>query len=116
MNKQEKGRAGENAALASLIKKGYVLLWRNYRAARCEIDLVMEDEETLVFLEVKARYGEAYGHGREAVTPAKQRNIIKAAQHFALSHAMTQRFMRFDVVEVDLLNKTVCHIKDAFRC
>ncbi len=116
MNKQESGKLGEDAALAYLMKKGYRLLARNYRARRCEIDLVMENEPYLVFVEVKARSNKDFGLGREAVTPVKQRNIVKAAEYFAVTHGMAERFIRFDVAEVDLAAGKITYIVDAFRC
>ena len=53
--------------------------------------------------------------GREAVTAAKQRNIIKAAQIYAVNTGLIDNFIRFDVIEVDLDTLQVEHIIDAFR-
>lgn len=115
MNNIERGRRGEYAALEYLLKKGYVYRDRNFRAEKCEIDIIVMDGDTLVFVEVKARRGSGYGTGREAVTGTKQRNIIKAAQVYAVNTGMTESFIRFDVVEVDLDTMDVVHIIDAFR-
>ena len=114
MNKGEKGRLGEDAACDFLQKKGFRLLGRNYRALRCEIDLIMLDGETTVFVEVKARTPSRFGSGREAVTIAKQRNIYKAALSYAAERDMLEAPMRFDVVEVDLNSGGVVHIENAF--
>ena len=56
MNNIERGKRGEYAALEYLLKQGYVYRDRNFRAAKCEIDLIVMDGDTLVFVEVKARY------------------------------------------------------------
>ena len=109
MNNIERGKRGEYAALEYLLKQGYVYRDRNFRAAKCEIDLIVMDGDTL------ARHGSEYGTGREAVTAAKQRNIIKAAQIYAVNTGLIDNFIRFDVIEVDLDTLQVEHIIDAFR-
>ena len=115
MNNVERGRRGEYAALEYLLKKGYVYRDRNFMAEKCEIDIIVMDGDTLVFVEVKARHGSEFGTGREAVTAAKQRNIIKAAQIYAVNTGLMDNFIRFDVVEVDLDTLKVEHIMDSFR-
>lgn len=113
--RRERGAGGEDAALAFFQKKGFVLLERNYRALRCEIDLIMRDGDTTVFIEVKARTGSSFGTGREAVTPQKQRNIIKAATAYAAGHGLLEAKLRFDVAEVALPWGGVTHIVNAFQ-
>lgn len=114
MNNRERGAKGERIALAYMERQGYTLLKKNFRAERCEVDLILEQGGTLVFAEVKARSGSGYGFGREAVTPAKQRNIITGAQAYLLQTNRFEADIRFDVLEVDLLTEKVEHIKDAF--
>ncbi len=108
------GNAGEDAALSYLKKQGYTLLKRNYRAGRCEIDLIMRDGQAVVFVEVKARTGGRYGLGREAVTAAKQGNILRAAKHYLMENRLFQSPVRFDVAEFDPATGTVSHIPNAF--
>ncbi len=115
MNNIERGRRGEDAALEYLLKNGYTYRDRNFRAERCEIDLIVMNGDMLVFVEVKSRHGSEHGLGREAVNKAKQRNIIKAAQLYAVKFGLTENFIRFDVIEVDLDTIRIEHIKDAFR-
>ncbi len=112
--KRALGKAGEDAVLSFLKKRGHALLARNYRAERCEIDLVMRDGETVVFVEVKARSSTRYGLGREAVTAAKQGNILRAAKHYLMENALFQAPVRFDVAEFDPTNGEITHIKNAF--
>ncbi len=78
----------------------------NYRVAAGpgaragEVDLIMHDRDgTLVFVEVRARAGLSHG-AAASVTPAKQRKLIYAAQHFLLRHA-TPPPCRFDVIAFD---------------
>ena len=114
MNRKKSGIQGEALALAYLLKQGYNLLAKNYRAERCEVDLILRDGDTIAFVEVKARANAAYGLGREAVTKKKQQNIIKVAQAYLAACGMEDANARFDVVEVDLAANTVAHIPGAF--
>ena len=114
MDRQLAGREGEEIACRFLMQKGYQLLTRNFRAERAEIDLVMRDGKTIVFVEVKARSTDRYGLGREAVTPRKQQNILRAAQCYLAAHSAFDSAVRFDVAEVDITNGAVAYIENAF--
>ncbi|MEL7609828.1 MAG: YraN family protein [Bacillota bacterium] len=114
MSGRDSGARGEMIALGALKKTGYVLVEKNYRAQRCEIDLIMRDGPTLVFVEVKARSGQGYGLGREAVDARKQAHIVKAAQLYLVKNDSADTPVRFDVVEVDLNTGDTVHIIDAF--
>lgn len=110
------GMVGQNAAEAFLKKKGLHILTRNYRAKTGEIDLIANDDTYLVFIEVKTRTSASHGNGREAVTPHKQRRIIRTALHYATCTKQTERDMRFDVIEVTTNHghTTIEHIENAF--
>lgn len=114
MNKQVSGARGEALALSYMQAQGCTLLAKNYRAERCEVDLILREGETVIFAEVKARMPSSYGLGREAVTAQKQRNIIKAAQAYIAAHGLYEAYIRFDVLEVDLANNSLTHIPGAF--
>lgn len=94
------GRKGEEWVEAYLKEKGYRPITRNFRRTHGEIDLIMEDGKTLVFVEVKSRTNRRYGEPKEAVTPFKQKHIKYTAQSFLYAHHITDRSIRFDVVEV----------------
>lgn len=116
MNRTALGKFGEEIAFKYLLKKGFVLKQRNFRAGRYEIDLVMEDlGGFIVFIEVKTRRSDKYGMGREAVDWKKQANIIAAAENYIYINGLYERKIRFDVVEVDLKNNKITHITDAFE-
>ena len=110
-----KGDYGEKLSARELIKKGYIIKERNYHSRYGEIDIIAEKEDTVVFVEVKSRHGSSYGLGREAVTFAKQKHIIRAAELYLIKAGLTDSFARFDVVEVDLDAMNIVHFKDAFR-
>lgn len=114
IGKRALGSVGEEAALAYLKKRKYTLLARNYRAERCEIDLILRDGETVVFVEVKARSNNRYGLGREAVTPSKQGNILRAAKHYLMENSLFDVPVRFDVAEYSPQTEQILHIQNAF--
>src|SRR5205809_220534 len=97
---QDIGDKGENTACTFLEKKGYRLLCANFSSRLGEIDLVMEDRATIVFVEVKRRIDERYGQPEEAVTPTKQRHMAKAALSFIRFRRLFERAMRFDIVAI----------------
>ena len=110
---QAAGRSAEDAALARLKQSGLVLLERNYRARRGEIDLVMRDGDTLVFVEVRYRSGAGYGTAVETVDRRKRARLIAAAQSY-LQQNRWRRACRFDVVA--LQGARLDWLRDAFRC
>jgi len=73
------GPLGERLAERHLLSCGYTLLERNWRCAQGEIDLVMRDGEDTVFVEVKTRAGDGFGHPLEAITAAKLARLRRLA-------------------------------------
>ena len=108
----ETGLTGEKQAEDYLVNRGMTVLARRYRAQDGEIDLVMQDGETIAFVEVKARPAGRRGEGLMAVTPAKQRRMTHAALVFLVEREWMERLVRFDVVEVT--RDGVIHIPNAF--
>lgn len=108
------GRGGESMAKEHLERLGYLLLRQNYRNGPREIDLVMQDGETIVFVEVKARSRTNYGTPGEFVTQAKRHKLTLAAEAYLLQERLTGRPARFDVVEVYLQTGGIHHIPNAF--
>ncbi len=104
---KQRGDLAEARALAHLQAHGLVLVQRNYRVAlgpnarAGEVDLILRERDgTLVFVEVRARTGADFGGALASVTPAKQRSLVRAAQHYLLRlPAMPP--CRFDVVAID---------------
>jgi putative endonuclease len=104
--------------LEYLEERGYTLVERNHRTSHGEIDLIMRDEKTLVFVEVKLRRGTGFGDPLEAVTPRKQERIRLMAEHYLAEENFAASFeeVRFDVIGILLsTGKTeIRHVKDAF--
>ncbi len=107
------GLQGEQAAEEYLTAKGMTCLARRFRGGDGEVDLIMEDGETIVFVEVKARPKGKEGDGFTAVTPAKQRRITHAAGQYLLSAQCFGRMIRFDVVEIT--SRGINHVSNAFQ-
>ncbi|MGM9790758.1 MAG: YraN family protein [Candidatus Cryptobacteroides sp.] len=76
------GKAGEEEVCKWLISKGHTILERNWRAGKQEIDIISLDRDGIHFVEVKSRTAPVQGEPEEAVNPAKQRNIVKAARRY----------------------------------
>ena len=96
------GILGENIACAELHRRGYAILSRRYRTKYGEIDIVARDGDVTVFVEVKARDGQDFGGGAEAVTRWKQRRLTNMAMDYLARHRLFDRPCRFDVVTVDV--------------
>jgi putative endonuclease len=93
------GAQAEALACAHLERAGLKLLARNYRCPQGEIDLIMDDHDTLVFVEVRYRRSDAFGTPAETVGRRKQARLQAAAEHYLLTHS-ADRVCRFDVVAV----------------
>ncbi|WP_437883467.1 YraN family protein [Pseudomonas sp. LRF_L74] len=99
VNKRDSGRAVEARAAAHLQSQGLRLLAQNWSCRGGELDLVMLDGDTVVFVEVRHRSHAAWGGALESVDARKQQRIIHAAQSFLLKEKRwTKHPCRFDVV------------------
>ena len=94
------GNAGEDLACAELERRGYAIIARRYRRRGGELDIIARDGQTMVFVEVKARAGRAFGEACEAVTPNKGRTITRLALDYLMRHRVDECSCRFDVVSI----------------
>lgn len=99
------GEIGEDLAVAELERRGYAVLARRYRRRGGEIDIIATDGPTVVFIEVKARDGERFGHAAEAVTGLKRHRLVATARDFLTRHRLHESPCRFDVVTVRLVGE-----------
>lgn len=103
LSKQATGKLGEAAAAAFLVEAGYMLEASNWRCNRGELDLIMWDGSTLVFIEVRTRSagsGGKYGAAAESVDGRKQRKLRMLAQIYMRMHGYAEPAIRFDVITV----------------
>lgn len=119
------GNIGERGAVRFLKRKGYKILETNYVTGGAEIDIIASKDATTAFIEVKARNIKTLERTNDrpasAVTPEKQRKIIKAANAYSRSHPSDTR-LRLDVIEVYLEDtpfgariKEIKHLEGAFN-
>ena len=107
------GVISEKAALAFLEAKGLVLLNQNYFCRFGEIDLIMKEKDTLIFIEVRFRKNSFYGGAAGSINYSKQKKIINTAQHYLLTLPELP-YCRFDVIAIE--NSTeITWIKNAFQ-
>ena len=103
--KQALGRLGEDIAADYLEKNGYRIVRRNQRFGKNELDIVCEDDNYIVFVEVKTRSTDKHNYFRpaDAVNARKQQNLLSAAAMYIRSHLKENQFEkvpRIDVAEV----------------
>jgi len=107
------GAQAEDLACAHLERAGLKLVSRNYRCAQGEIDLIMDDRDTLVFVEVRYRRSNAFGTPAESVDRRKQARLRAAAGHYLLEHS-ADRACRFDVIAVSGHDARIEWLRAAF--
>lgn len=112
-SRAEIGDDKERLARSYLERRGLSLLARNYRCRRGEIDLVMRECDTLVFVEVRFRASNRFGTPAETVDLRKQRRLAAAAAHY-LQHHPSPLPCRFDVLAVSGGDR-IDWIRDAFQ-
>ena len=112
MNRRAYGSAGEDAACAYLMQRGWTILDRNVRRGRGEIDVIARRKGTVAFVEVKRRSGLNYGRPAEAVNREKQMRIAHAAALYMQENNLSDSKLRFDVIEI--LPGEIQHIEGAF--
>ena len=115
--RQEFGILGERIAERWLRRGGWRVLQRRFRNGRRDIDLIVEREGTIAFVEVKARRGDRFGQPVEAVNWRKQKELSKSAQIWIDRHGRPDETYRFDVVGVLVHGERVRvrHVEDAFQ-
>jgi putative endonuclease len=97
----EKGRAAEDAAVRALTDRGYVVVARNVRTKRGELDVVARDGDVLVFVEVRSRADAAHGSAAATVGGRKQARVVGAAGAYLATCRKPWPRCRFDVVAIE---------------
>lgn len=112
------GEETEARACQYLQAQGLRLLQRNFSVPQGEIDLIMEDRHSLVFIEVRYRHNNNFGSGAETITQSKQRKLLTtAACYLQRNPRQADRPARFDVVSMAKENSrySINWIKNAFQ-
>jgi len=112
------GKWGERQCEKFLKRKGLKTLTRNYACKAGEIDLIMVDNDrSIVFVEVKTRRDEKFAPTESVVTKPKMDKMTRTARYFISVHEIENRPYRFDVITVTLGQRGPAefrHYKNAF--
>ncbi len=116
LHNRDVGKLGEDIASSFLSKKGYSILFRNFRSGHDEIDIIGEKGGRLIFFEVKTKVGLALGQPYEAVGAHKLRRLSRAVNYFLLQKRISNTKLSIDIVSI-VLNKTyemesIKHLED----
>jgi putative endonuclease len=113
------GRRAEWTALLLLMAKGYSPRHRRWRGAGGELDLVMRQRDTTVFVEVKARSDDLYGGAAAALNSKKQKVLTRAASAYLSRYSLWERPCRFDLVTIERVGGVfpwrIRHFRDVFQ-
>ncbi|HRE52104.1 MAG TPA: YraN family protein [Flavitalea sp.] len=97
-----RGKEGELQAATYFQRKGYVILYRNWKYLRYEVDIIAVKADTIHFIEVKTRHSAAFGYPEESVTRKKFAHIKKAAAAFLHRYPHRLR-VQFDILSITKL-------------
>ncbi len=119
MKNQELGYIGEKLAIKYLKSNNYKIIFHNYHCRYGEIDIIVQKEKILIFVEVKARTSTSFGEPIDAVTEQKRDKIIKTAYHFLSKYPEYDKLgTRFDVICITYFPKSkqfqLKHYQQAF--
>lgn len=114
--RQALGELGERIAERWLKGRGWRVVQRRFRSGHRDIDLVVEREGLVAFVEVKARRGVQFGDPVGAVNWRKQKELGRSARVWVARHGRLEEAYRFDVIGVlvDGVRVRVRHVEDAF--
>ena len=93
-----RGHSYEKLAGKFFQQQGFEIIERNWRTGHLEIDLIVQQENLIVFVEVKSSSSQEYGHPAQRVNKKKIGNLSRAAQQYLIDHNIENSDLRFDVV------------------
>lgn len=112
--KREIGIIGEIIARGFLIRNGYKIVTTNFYTKKGEIDLIVQKDKKLIFVEVKTRTNNKYGTPAMAITEEKIKHMKFAAKVFLMLNDYKNYDIRFDVIEITIINQ-ICKINHIER-
>ena len=114
MNRYKKGKEGEDIACKYLEKKGYLLIEKNYRGKKGEIDIIARDGNVIVFVEVKSWKTIPVSEAEFSISAMKKRRMINSAEQYIFENRkkISDSDIRFDFIFVDTLKNSIAHSKN----
>ena len=111
----ELGKRGEELAINYLQNKGYLIVEKNYRFHKAEIDIIAHKENVLIAVEVKTRTTSSFGNPQDFVNQKKIQLLVKAMNNY-VEEKDSNVEVRFDIIAIVLQNNVIEieHLKDAF--
>ncbi|MFR9660461.1 MAG: YraN family protein [Rikenellaceae bacterium] len=103
------GARGEKEAQQWLRKRGFMILERNWRNGRYEIDIIAQHKATIHFIEVKTRHDNGWSRPEDAITESKFRSLKRAANLYLAIHKPIYR-VQFDLISVVIMLDESCQI------
>jgi len=117
--KKQVGDKGEKLAEDFLKRKGFNIIQRNYRCKLGEIDIIAEQDDVIVFVEVRTKRTESFGIPQSSITSGKISRITKTALSYIQEKELFDRSCRFDVIAITFPQKSkepnIEHIENAFE-
>jgi len=101
-SRKRTGDIGENIAAEFLIDHGYTIIETNFHCQYGEVDIVAEQDDCLIFVEVRTKKSLAFGTPEESITQAKKEKLILTAQTYLQENEDVPSNWRIDVVAVEL--------------
>ena len=114
-NHNDLGKKGEELAVDFLIKEGYIIVERNYRFDKAEVDIIAQHNNILAIIEVKTRSTTDFGNPQDFVKPKQVKNLVKAVNEYVIANDLDVE-IRFDIIAIVKQQKgyDIEHLKDAF--
>ncbi len=112
----ELGNHGEALAIAELQRKGYIILEKNWRSQKAEIDIIARNSELVIAVEVKTRSSTAFGNPQDFVNPQKIKRLVNAMNHYVISNNLDVE-VRFDIIAItkNRVHFKLDHLEAAFH-
>ncbi|WP_103866532.1 MULTISPECIES: YraN family protein [Aquimarina] len=109
------GKKGEQLAIDFLSKKGYVILEKNYRYLKFEVDIIAQKGDTLIAVEVKTRSTPEFGDPQDFVKPKQIQSMVKVVDYYVTEQDLDVE-VRFDIVAIikNTLGTQIEHLENAF--
>ena len=111
----ELGKKGEQLAVDFLVENNYVIIERNYRFDKAEVDIIAQKEDVLAIIEVKTRSTTGFGNPQDFVKPKQIQRLVKAVDEYVTSNGLDVE-VRFDIIAIVKQKNqfNIEHLENAF--